>query len=195
MSTAEKMKTRRSILRYAPDGQSIRNQKRKRGRREGRQQQTKDPAGQGQNHILGEELAKEPLASGSDGNPHGDLAAAHHGTREQEIRQIGAGDQQHAERCSENRKYQRARLRRDHVPQLDDGRAHTWIVLWIGALELLGDDISSPLRLLQRNSGAEAGEGAEIDVPAVQNQQKIGAGPRTACSRVGNAESRRASRR
>ena len=52
-------------------------------------------AEQRQQHALGEQLRDEPPARCAHRLPHRDLALAHAGARQQQIREIGAGDQQH----------------------------------------------------------------------------------------------------
>jgi len=49
----------------------------------------------GQQHAFRDELAEQPPAVGADGEAHGDLALARHGAGEEEIGQVGAGDQKH----------------------------------------------------------------------------------------------------
>jgi hypothetical protein len=52
-------------------------------------------ARQGQQDAFGEELADDASASGADGDADGDLPAACHGAGQQQVGDVGAGDQQH----------------------------------------------------------------------------------------------------
>ena len=47
-------------------------------------------------HAFGEQLADDAAAAGADGGADGDLARAAGGARQQQVGDVGAGDQQHA---------------------------------------------------------------------------------------------------
>ncbi len=54
-----------------------------------------DAAGQGQQQGLEEQGAQQPGARGAEGGAHGELASSGDRAGEQEVRQVGAGDEQH----------------------------------------------------------------------------------------------------
>ena len=53
------------------------------------------PAEQAEQDALGEELPDQPRAAGAERRPHGDLARARLRARQQQVRHVDAGDQQH----------------------------------------------------------------------------------------------------
>ena len=71
----------------------------------------------GEQHALGEELADQPAAARADRRAHGDFALADRRAREQQARDVGAGDHQQERRGAEQREQRRAgrsrRLRRE----------------------------------------------------------------------------------
>ena len=52
-------------------------------------------AGQRQHHALGQQLPNDAAAAGADRRADRDLALAARGAHEQQVRDVGAGDQQH----------------------------------------------------------------------------------------------------
>ena len=52
------------------------------------------PAGDSQHAAFGEELTHQPAASGAERGAHGQLALPRRSAREQQVRDVGAGDQQ-----------------------------------------------------------------------------------------------------
>ncbi len=54
-----------------------------------------DAAGQGQEQGLDDEGTQQPGARGAEGGAHGEFAGAGHGAGEEQVRQVGAGDEQH----------------------------------------------------------------------------------------------------
>jgi hypothetical protein len=61
-----------------------------------REEQPERAAGDREQHALGQQLPDDPPASGTERRAHGNLALAAHAAREQEVRDVGAGDEQHA---------------------------------------------------------------------------------------------------
>ena len=58
-----------------------------------REDQSESASGHREQQAFGQHLADEALAAGAQGGPYGELAAADHRAREQQIREIGARDQ------------------------------------------------------------------------------------------------------
>src|SRR5579864_4186278 len=56
--------------------------------------QPQHASGQGKHDALGEQLPDNPAASGADRRPDGDLASPSRGSRQQQIGDVGTGDQQ-----------------------------------------------------------------------------------------------------
>ena len=69
--------------------------------------------------ALGQELAHEPLAPGAERRSQLQLAPSRVGSRDEQVRQVGAGDQQHRERRAAERRQQRARAVRILVAQVE----------------------------------------------------------------------------
>ena len=74
-------------------------------------EQRPDRAQDPKKHGFGEPLTDEPCAAGADRDPHGDLPLARHRAREQQARDIHAGDQEHHQHGT--RKLPQHRSRRD----------------------------------------------------------------------------------
>ena len=60
-----------------------------------RHSQTKRAAAQSEDKALNEELAKQTQAAGADGQPNRDFARPGTGLGQQQVRDVGAGDDQH----------------------------------------------------------------------------------------------------
>ena len=56
------------------------------------------PPNSASTHALGEELAQQPAARGSQGRADGDLLLPRLGPRQQQVGHVDAGDQQHQAR-------------------------------------------------------------------------------------------------
>ena len=84
----------------------------------------------GQQQALGHQLADQALAAGAHRRAHGQLAAALERAGEQQVRQVGAGDQQHARRPRRQREQQQPRLLRDLVARAGSRAAPSVLVLF-----------------------------------------------------------------
>ena len=88
-----------------------------------RQPETDEAAGAGEQQALDEELAHELAARGAERQPHGDLALAHEAARDEQVGDVGAGDEQH----QADHAHQHDERRREVVAQArvaDVGRRH-----------------------------------------------------------------------
>ena len=60
-----------------------------------RDDHAEDGANRRQHHALDQQLADNARARRADREAHGDLTLARGGARQQQVREVGAGDQQH----------------------------------------------------------------------------------------------------
>ena len=131
------------------------------------QQDAGDAAADGQQQALGEQLADQPLAAGAHRRADGEFLAAGEGARQQQVGQIGATDQQHAERGAEQRGEQHARTPGEFVAQGVDAGADVFVLLGPGALHGGGDGVHFGLGGLECHAAAQFGEDADVVVGAV----------------------------
>ena len=70
-----------------------------------------EAAQQADQYALGEELPEQAQAAGAEGGAHRHLPLPHRGPREQEVRHVGAGDQEDADHRSQHREEDQVHLR------------------------------------------------------------------------------------
>ena len=131
------------------------------------QQDAGDAAADRQQQALGEQLADQALAPGAHGGAHGEFLAAREGARQQQVGQVGAADQEHAEGGAEQGGEQHARTPGEFVAQGVDAGAEVFVRLGPGALHGGGDDIHFGLGGLQGHAATELGKDADVVVGAV----------------------------
>ena len=154
--------------RHLRDGERMRHQPRQHGHGHRGDGQAQRAAGQGEEQALGEELADETLAAGSQGRPHGQLLPTRHGPREQQARQVGARDQQQAGGRAQQREGQHPRLDGQLVAQPVDRRAGLRVRVGIRALQLRGDHLHLGASLLERDVPGQPRHDVQVVVCAVR---------------------------
>ena len=132
-----------------------------------------DPQGgrrQGEGHALGEELADEPPPAGADGQAYGDLAPAMERAAEEQVRDVGAGDEQdEADDGHQQRRHRHHAVARVRVHggarQRHHGHAAALVVVRVFRLEPLGDHAEAGLGLRRGDPGLQPALG-EHEQPA-----------------------------
>ena len=126
------------------------------------QQQAQAASQGGQQGAFGKQLAGDPPRSRAQRSAYGHLAAARSGPREQQVRHVGAGDQQHQahrtqqhiQRAAVLAGYLLSKIDQPDAPALAEGR-----VVLLGARR---DAVHLRLRLCQRDAGLQPCDGAQI---------------------------------
>ena len=126
-------------------------------------------AGDSEAQALGEQLADQPGAAGAEGQPYGDLALPRRRPRQQQVAEIGAGDQQHQRRgaeqdeqrigeVAERRRARRRRLR--HQPLIEHVPARRLVgdPAVVAGQPLLKDDVGVGLCRARRHAVAQPAE-------------------------------------
>ena len=130
-----------------------------------RQYQPGAGANRSQHAAFRDQLAQQPGAPRAERGAHGNLAASGFRTREQQIRHVRTGDQQH----ERNRRHQRLQRRTQRADELDIERAHFDGALLVGVgmlgLELLRDAIELALRGAARHAWFQAASTAKPRLP------------------------------
>ena len=110
VSAAANASTRRSTAGVTDVGRSAGTIRQIIGTSSRRQQHAERAAEHGEDDAFGGELPDQPLASRADRGPHRQLLPAVQRAREQEVGQVGADDQQHAEGRPAQRQHRDARV-------------------------------------------------------------------------------------
>ena len=119
--------------------QRIRGQPEQRSKGAPGQEQPDDGPQERQQHALGEQLADDARPAGPHGGPDGDLPAAGGRARQQQVRDVGAGDEKHEAHRPEQRPEGGPDVLHQLVLQPDHVRAHAGVVVRILLLETLRD--------------------------------------------------------
>ena len=130
------------------------------GRREAHQQrrnpdgdqQAERARGQRQQAAFGEHLANNARAAGAHGGADGDFACAPGGFGQQQVRDIGAGDQQHQRDGAEQKVEREAHVRNHFVAHQDDGGALAFVARGILLRQARGDGGHLRLRCARRDA-------------------------------------------
>ena len=118
--------------------QARRHETRHEGHGRDGEQQSELPADRGQQQVLRQQLADEAFRAGADRRADRQLAPTVQGTREQQVRQVDARDEQQAARGANERRDHQTGLAADLVSKRDHGGAGLG-VLGIGAREARRD--------------------------------------------------------
>ena len=128
-------------------------------------QQAENAAEDSDQDAFGEELADEAGPAGAEGGADGDFFLASGGAGEQEVGDVGAGDEQHEADRAEQHEHGAADIAYDHFLDADDGHAEGAVPLAFDA-HATGDGVDFGLGLLDRDAGLEAGHEVVVFVAA-----------------------------
>ena len=109
-----------------------------------REQQADDGAGPGEHEALGEQLTHEPPRAGAERRADGQLALARRRAREQQVRDVRAGDQQHEDDGAHQRQDRLPDVRRPGPADRLDVEVQAGRLLGREALAQLGGDADRP---------------------------------------------------
>ena len=136
------------------------------GDRAAGEQQAGDGAERRQHAALRNQLTQQPAAPGADRRADGNLAPARFRSGDQQVRDVGARDQQD----ERDRRHQRQQRGTQRAEQLDVERADLDAALLVGigirALELSGDPVDLGLRRRHRDAGLEPRQRREPAIAA-----------------------------
>ncbi len=125
--------------------------------------EAEDAAGDGKHHAFGEQLADDAGAAGTHGGADGEFALAAGGAHEQEIGDVGAGDEQHEADRAEKDQQRLARAGNDGVAQ----RLHAEAVFGshvvrVAAAVLVGGQFELGIGLGKGHAGFQPAGGQEV---------------------------------
>ena len=92
-STRQSMRDERSVLAEARKPGGVDRQQR--ANAEKSHDEAEDASGEGQQHALGQQLPDDAAAARADRGTNGDLTPSARRAHQQQVRDVGAGDQQH----------------------------------------------------------------------------------------------------
>ena len=128
-----------------------RQQRRNRFDRCGRQHESAEASQYGDDHALGQQLAQQPRRAAAHRRPDGELLLALRRSRQHQVRDVDAGDQQHEDHgAPEQQQYRAHRFDAPHL-QRNDARANTRIRAWMVDHQARRDGVHLRLRLRERN--------------------------------------------
>ncbi len=133
---------------------------------EARQQQSRQSAGGREDQRLREQLLEDAPAPGAQRRTDRQFLTAAEATREQQVPDVRACDQQHESDRAEQHQERGPDVADDELLQRQDRRAPARVFLWIVALEPLGDRVHLGLRTLDRHAGLQARDHLHVVVIA-----------------------------
>ena len=140
------------------------------------QQDADEGARRCQHEHLGQMLTDDAAARGAERHAHRHLPAAERGARDQQVRHVHAGDQQHADPRTQHREEHRVDFRPEQRLGIGD-RAGADAAIGFGklTLNLRGNDRQLRRRLFRRHAALEQANHGIYGVPALARSP---AGPR-----------------
>jgi hypothetical protein len=105
-----------------------------------REAQGGDAAEHGERHTLDQHLADELPPAGTQGGAHGKFAAAGDGARQEQVGDVGAGDQQHGGDGAQHQQERIPERARDRLAQVAHGDADIPVAVGVLLGDLAGDD-------------------------------------------------------
>ena len=142
--------------------QSRRSERQDRADRPARDEQAARAARQRQQQTLGQELARQPGPPRAERRPYRQFARTGRGAREQQVRDVRAGDEQHEGHRAEQQVQRRPGAAGDLLPQRHDRRAFVCVAQRIGGREPRGDRPHLAPGLCQRDAWRQPGDHAVI---------------------------------
>ena len=123
-----------------------------------------DAAGEGKQEGFGQELAHQPSAWRPESAADGELAVAHRGLREQQVRHVRARHEQQESHRAEENQQRPARFPRDRVLERLDRPVHEKVVALLARsfVDPACDRADVPVRLRDRHTAAQAPDGAAV---------------------------------
>src|SRR5205085_1920031 len=104
-----------------------------------RQQQSEQAAAHGKQHALGKKLADNPALGRTQGKANSKFAAARSGSRQQEIGDVHAGDQENEPDSAKQHQQHRLAAANHLFLKWEDGRANALVDVRIGGSEIASD--------------------------------------------------------
>ena len=117
---------------------------------------------EGDDQGFAEQLLDDARAGCAHGGADGDLFAAREGAGEDEVGDVGAGDEEHEGYGAEHHEESGTNVADGLFAQGFDGCAPALVVFGVGLLEALRDGVHLCLGLRERDAGFEAGDGEEV---------------------------------
>ena len=126
------------------------------------------PPSKRQDQALGHELPHQPLSARTERGPYRQLALARRGPREQQIRQVRAGEKQQAQARAAERHEHQAESGRHVLPHPEEADPGFGVGLRIVAGESSGNDIEIGAGLLERDARFQSRHRVNVGVCTVR---------------------------
>src|SRR5262249_1370120 len=136
-----------------------------------------DAADDREEQALGEHLADEAAAARAERDADRELALPDRRPREEEVRDVGAGDEQHEPNCADEKKERRPGVARQELAQPRDAAGPVGVALWVDDPEALDDAGHLGARLLEPGAWRQSTVDLE-EVTAAQRTDRRVEGPR-----------------
>ena len=163
---------------YAPierrllgDRQPCGNELSERRDRQLRDEEAGAAAKERQHDTLGSQLPNDSLSSRTERGPHRDLALARNGAGQQQVREVGAREEQDAQRGTAQRQQEQTRFARELVAQMENADPRVLELLRIFLYELRVDDLRFTRSVVERYTGAQPTEHLEQIIGPVGEQR------------------------
>ena len=154
-AAAQNATTRMSKASVTVGGQqSLRNQRRRDAKNRGANRDAEPAADQRQHQAFGQQLADDAPPPGAERGAHRELARPRAGARQQQVRDVGAADQQHESDDAEKQHRRHLEIAADHrvVHRLEPHAAAL-----VGLRELTGQPVGHRRQIGLRGADADAG--------------------------------------
>ena len=151
-----------------------------RGHAPKREGQSDSAAQESEDGAFGEELLSETFAAGAERGPERHFLLARGGAGEQEISDVGAGDEEHHDDRGEQREKRSANVGDGVLFEGDCDDAFVLVVVGVEAPEIAGDAVEFGSRLCEGHSGLEACEGVQgmsAALPGCRRRRQAQVGP------------------
>ena len=157
----------------------VRHQLRQQRDRRQRDRHTQCATHGGEDGALGDHLPREPVAIGADGGANRELLLSGQRPCDEEICEVGARDQQHAQGGRDQRDQKRSGLSRHLIAETEHGGAGLRVLFGILAGELRRDQLHFAADLIEGDSRLHPRDDIEVGVGAIGNRarRELEAGP------------------
>ena len=137
-----------------------------------REDQTCDASKPREQQAFGQKLPRNSCAARAERQAHGNFAPPTRSAREQQVGNVGAGNEEHEADSSDQDEKRGTRLPRKLFPQRHRKRADFCVRRRILLLQLLGDGSQVGIRDFERHTGFQSSDDLQMVIPVVRELRR-----------------------
>ena len=139
-----------------------------------REQQAARASKGGEDNTLGQELPEQAQSAGAERAPHGHLALTYSGPSEQQVCDVGAGDEEHEPDGTEQHQHGASNVADDCLVQRPRREIESFVAIGILAGQLLADCLHLGDHLFDRHARLRSSDDIQVPRPSLRRGEIFG---------------------